>query len=201
MGETPIIGGVSRYETMQFFFRKHWTQFFRIFLLGGAIFLATLFIIFLLGLFITYFKIISLYPFFIFMSLIIFIAAINIFFLQLFNFYFDFVLVTNCRIIVVRKTVFLRNDNDAIDLTKIQDIGVVERGIMNNYLNYGTLIIALSSSSPPITISNVPNPHYYLEQLNRIKREYILQRQEKKSSLSSKIHEKQMEYLQDIDKL
>lgn len=70
----------------------------------------------------------------------------------------------------------MKNDSDAIDLTKIQDIAVESHGILRNYLRYGKLIITLSTSAPPLVISYVPDPHFYLEWSNRVKREHILKR-------------------------
>jgi len=123
------------------------------------------------------------------------------FFLQIINFYFDLVIVTDYRIIIARKTVFLKNNSDTIDLTKIQDIAVEAHGILRNYLRYGKLIITLSTSAPPVTINYVPDPHFYLERTNRIKREHILQRQEKKKSTDSETQAKKQKkeyYLQNI---
>ena len=111
------------------------------------------------------------------------------------------VIVTESRIIVSKKTVFLKNDNDAIDLTKIQDIGVIAHGFLKNYLNYGSLLITLSTAMPPINLNFVPNPHYYLERLNRVKREQIVRRQERRGLLTTDSQGKAEPYLQPIDKL
>ena len=137
--------------------------------------------------------------FYVFFAMILVIVFLTIFFLQVINFYFDLVIVTDCRILVVRKTVFLKNNSDAIDLTKIQDIAVEAHGILRNYLRYGKLVITLSTSAPPVTINFVPDPHFYLEWTNRVKREHILQRQEKKKPVTPT--QKQEDYLQDIHNL
>jgi hypothetical protein len=86
------------------------------------------------------------------------------------------VIVTDSRILIIKKTCFLKNNSDAIDLTKIQDIAVESTGILRNYLRYGKLVITLSTSAPPIVISYVPDPHFFLEWTNRVKREHILKR-------------------------
>ena len=138
--------------------------------------------------------------FFVFLAMILVIVFLIMFFLQVINFYFDLVIVTDCRILIIRKTVFLKNNSDAIDLTKIQDIAVESHGILRNYLRYGKLIITLSTSAPPVTVNYVPNPHFYLEWTNRVKREHILQRQEKIKPITgiSSSKQKREEYLQDI---
>ncbi len=201
MGETAIEKGWQKYETVQFFFRKHWTNFLKPLVFGLAIGLLAAFFFLIFGSIIMVFRVTVFYSFFAFLVILAFAVFLHTFFIQLFNYYFNVIIVTDCRIIIARKTVFLRNDNDAIDLTKIQDIGVVSRGIFRNYLNYGALVITLSTSAPPVFIPSVPNPHYYLEQMNRVKREYILRRQEYRKSGSSSEPEKPMDYLQEVKPL
>jgi len=200
MGDFDSHGGIMKYETIQFFFRKHWTHFLKPIIFGLIVGLFGLFVFLVFGTLITVFQITFLYAFFGFAAIIFSILILNIFFLHLFNFYFNVIIVTDIRIVIARKTVFLKNDNDAIDLTKIQDIAVVSHGIFRNYLNYGALVITLSTSAPQVIIPFAPNPHYYLEQLNRVKREHILRRQEGRR-LENQSPAKPDAYLQDIDKL
>lgn len=201
MGDLKANHGPLKYEKVQFFFRKHWTHFLKPLVFGLAIGLTALFFFLVFGSILTNFRITILYPFFGFLSIIFSAFFIHSFFIQIFNYFFNVIIVTDCRIVIARKTVFLKNDNDAIDLTKIQDIGVVAHGIFRNYLNYGALVITLSTSAPPVHIPFVSNPHYFLEQMNRIKREHILHRQERRSLNPSTPTIKPMDYLQDIDKL
>lgn len=190
-----------KYETVQFFFRKHWTHFLKPIIFGLIVSLFAVFVFLIFGTIISVFGLNFLNPLFGFLVIITTIFIIDIFFLQLFNFYFNVIIVTDSRIVIARKTVFLRNDNDAIDLTKIQDIAVISHGIFRNYLNYGALVITLSTSAPQVVIPFAPNPHYYLEQMNRVKREHILKRQEKRTSEEDSQQNKPLDYLQDVDKL
>jgi hypothetical protein len=202
MSETVEQGGIMKYENIQFFFRKHWTHFLKILIFNLTLSLIVIFSLLIIGTIITVFHITVFYPFFAFLVIILSLFVINTSVLQLFNFFFSVVIVTNNRIIIASKTVFLKNDNDAIDLTKIQDIGVVAHGILKNYLNYGSLIISLSTATPPIEIPCAPNPHYYLEQMNRVKRENILERQERRNiTAQTQNQAKTLDYLRDIDKL
>ncbi len=201
MSELTVHQGIMKNERIQFFFRKHWTHFLKPCFFGVAIGLLVLFAYLLIGAVIMSFGVTFLYAFFAFLVIISAIFVINTFFLQLFNFYFNVIIVTDYRIIVARKTVFLTNDNDAIDLTKIQDIGVVAHGVFRNYLNYGALIITLSTAAPPVVISSVPNPHYYLEQMNRVKRKHILRRQEVKHTQKGKQEPDRKDYLKDVKTL
>jgi hypothetical protein len=137
--------------------------------------------------------------FYVLFAMLLTIGCLMVLFLQMINFYFDLVIVTDCRILVIRKTVFLKNNSDAVDLTKIQDIAVEAHGLLRNYLKYGALLITLSTSGPPVTIAYVPDPHFYLEWTNRVKREHIVLRQEKKKTEAAS--KKQEDYLQDISSL
>lgn len=181
----------GRYETIQFFVRKHWTRFLRILVFGLILGIAILLLFAAVGSVLYFFRAEFFYPFFSFVVILVTLFYFNSWFLHLFNYYFDVMIVTESRIIASRKTVYLKNDNDAVDLTKIQDIGVQSRGVFRNYLNYGSLIITLSTSMPPVTITCIPNPHYYLEKVNRVKREHILKRQESRRT----------DYLQPVEQL
>lgn len=201
MGNLETYNLISKYETVQFFFRKHWTHFLKPIVIGFVVGLLAVFFFLIMVALINLFGFNFFYPFFAFLAIIVSIIFIHVFSLQLFNFFFNVIVVTDCRIIISRKTVFLRNDNDSIDLTKIQDIGVISRGLFRNYLNYGALVITLSTSAPPVVMPFVPNPHYYLEQMNRVKREHILRRQEHKMAVAKNNPESPVDYLKDIDKL
>ena len=201
MGERGSITPPLKYEGIEFFFRRHWTHFLKPIFFGFLIGTMGLLFFLILGSVIILFKITFFYSFFAFLVIIISILYINTLYLQIINYYFDMVIVTDSRIIVSRKTVFLKNDNDAIDLTKIQDIGVIAHGFLSNYLNYGALMITLSTAMPPVYLNFVPNPHYYLERLNRVKREQILKRQERRGGLVANSQGTPESYLQSVDKL
>lgn len=190
--------GQLNYEHFQFFFRKHWVRYIHPILFSIPVGLLILVILIFLGrltLLVEYEVVRSFYVHF---TLIISIGFFIITGLHVINYYFDMVIVTDSRILIVRKTCFLKNNSDAIDLTKIQDIAVESRGILCNYLKYGKLMITLSTSAPPITISYVPDPHFYLEWTNRVKREHILKRQTKFEA--QRIGDTS-DYLQDIQNL
>ena len=191
--------GQLKYENFQFFFRRHWVHFLQPVFMNLPVGLLIVVIFFFLGqlvLMVDYTFVRALYVHF---TLITTIGYILLTFLQVINFYFDLCIVTDTRIIIVKKTVFLKNNSDAIDLTKIQDIAVESHGILRNYLRYGKLIITLSTSAPPIRINYVPDPHFYLEWTNRVKREHILKRRMDRSGQPGEIE--RSDYLQDIKNL
>ena len=186
--------GQLKYEKFQFFFRRHWLRFIKPLFSFIPFGILLFFFFFVAGKFIFVINVYYLNVFYAFTAMLISIFYINAFLLKIIHHFFDLVVVTDSRILIIRKSAFLKNDYDAIDLTKIQDIGVQSHGIITNYLGYGNLIITLSTSSPPVIIHYVPNPHFYLERCNRVKREYILNRREKISEDSSS-------YLQDVNSL
>lgn len=168
--------GQLKYEHFQFFFRKHWIKYIQPILFSLPVGLLILVILLFLGrltLLVDFIFVRAVYVYFTLTTSVGFLLLVA---LQMINFYFDMIIVTDTRILIIRKTVFMRNNSDAIDLTKIQDIAVESHGILRNYLRYGKLIITLSTSAPPITINYVPDPHFYLEWSNRVKREHILKR-------------------------
>lgn len=194
--------GQLKYEHFQFFFRKHWVQFIQSILFSIPVGLLTFVMLLFLGRLTLFVDIMFIRAFYVYFTLLTSIGFLLLGALQLFNFYFDMVIVTDSRIIIVKKTCFLKNNQDAIDLTKIQDIAVESHGILRNYLRYGKLVITLSTSAPPITIQRVPDPHYYLEWANRVKREHILKRRTPVPADQS--HNKASapaDYLQDIRNL
>lgn len=190
--------GQLKYEHFQFFFRKHWVRFVQPIFFSIPVGLLMFVILLFLGRLTELVDYSAVRAFYVLFTLIISIGFFIISSLQVINFYFDMLIVTDFRVLIIKKTCFLKNNSDAIDLTKIQDIAVESHGILCNYLKYGKLILTLSSSTPPIVIAYVPDPHYYLEWANRIKREHIVKRQTKgegqKNGGTS-------DYLQDIQNL
>jgi len=203
-GEEVDFKGQLKYERFQFFFRRHWMKFFQIVVFPLPIAFLIIPSLMVMGYFFIGLDYIFLRAFFVFFSMILTFGLIAIGFIQVINYYFDLVIVTDCRVLVVKKSVFLRNNSDALDLTKIQDIGVEAHGILRNYLRYGSLVISLSTSAPPIYINYVPNPHNYLEWMNRVKREHIVHRQEKKHSPNSAAGASDFQpsdYFQDVQRI
>ncbi|MBN1258781.1 PH domain-containing protein [Candidatus Peregrinibacteria bacterium] len=200
IGEDTDFKGQLKYEHFQFFFRRHWVRFMYPLFFTLPLSLFVFFLLYAIGRFALMVDVLFVRAFFAFTAMVTVIVFLVILFLQVINYYFSLVIVTDARILVVRKTVFLRNDSDAIDLTKIQDFAVEISGLIRNYIGYGDLVITLSASGPPIVLGYVPDPHYYLERCNRVKRQHIVHRQERK--LGAPSHPaKPVDYLQDVHHL
>jgi len=193
--------GQLKYEHFQFFFRKHWMKFIQPILFSIPVGLLILVILIFLGRVTLLVDYAFIRAFYLDFTLIISAGFLFLFSLQMLNFYFDMVIVTDSRILVIKKTIFLKNNSDAIDLTKIQDIAVESRGLLCNYLKYGKLVITLSTSTPPLVLTYVPDPHYYLEWVNRVKREHILKRRTDRIEAKSEDQKTRTDYLQDIGNL
>ncbi len=166
--------GQHRSEVVECFCRKHWIVLVKDFL-GFFIFIG------LLILTLIYFK--PIYNFFVQDSLIInlfafgligfFTLYIHKFFLRMIQYFLEIVIFTNYRIVVLKKSLYLKDSKDATDLPKVQDIIKHQDGILRNVLSFGDLEITLSSSSTTKILKSIPNPDYHFRKINKVKSEYI----------------------------
>ncbi len=169
--------GQSSNEVVESFCRKHWIVIAKD-LIGFFIFLG---VITVTGM---YFK--NIYDFFVRDSVIVNLIAFGLaglftfyihrFFLRMINYFLEIVIITNYRIVVLKKSLYLKDSKDATDLPKIQDIRKHQDGILRNILRFGDLEITLSSSSTTKILKNMPNPDYHFRKINRVKRNYIKER-------------------------
>lgn len=112
------------------------------------------------------------------------------FFVHMYNFFLNIVIITNYRIVDLDKTLILHDTREVIDIAKIQDVTKKQDGLVRNILNYGQLIITLSSVSSTKTLHFVPNPDFHFRVINRKKREYIQQKQSERTREFSGIEPK-----------
>jgi len=96
-------------------------------------------------------------------------------FMHLFRHFMETVIFTNSRVIEHRKSLFIHDSQEILDLVKVQDVRKSQEGIVRNLLRYGDLTITLSSSEASKLISFVPNVNFHLRCLGRIKRDAFLQ--------------------------
>lgn len=119
--------------------------------------------------------------------------------LKLISYFLDILVITNHRVITLKKTLFLHDDRDAIDLAKMQDVIKRQNGLIKNILGYGELIITLSGASITKHITHIPNPEYHFRKINELKREYIIKRSEEKRKLDHLTQEKRHEGLDPME--
>lgn len=161
-------------EAVECFCRKHWIILVKDFL-GFFIFIG------LLVLTSIYFK--HIYNFFIQDSLAINLLAFGLigfftfyihkFFLRMIQYFLEIVIVTNYRIVVLKKSLYLKDSKDATDLPKIQDMIKHQNGILRNFLRFGDIEITLSSSSTTKILKNIPNPDYHFRKISKVKSGYV----------------------------
>lgn len=106
---------------------------------------------------------------------------VHAFFLRIFNYYIQTMIITNFRVIHLEQTLFFTRNRDSIDIREIQDIVIQQKGILKTLLNYGEIIITLSSAHATKMLYYVPNPEYHFSKINKTKREYISKRQDEKA--------------------
>lgn len=133
-------------------------------------------------------------------------VAVSTFFLhrfalELISYFLELLVITNHRVITLKKTLFLHDDRDAIDLAKMQDVIKKQSGLIKNILGYGEIIITLSGASITKNITHIPNPEYHFRKINELKREYIIRRTEEKRTLDGMTQEKRTEGLDMMEEL
>lgn len=165
-------------ENIACFCRKHWIVLIPLFC-GVAIFIT---IILLISAVLNPKIILFLREQQTFLSVLLILAAmlsafyINYFFIKFINYFLEVLVITNYRVIELRKTLYINHDRDAIDLSKMQDVIKKQNGLIKNILNYGEIIITLSGSSISKILKYIPNPEYHFRKIYDLKREYIVKR-------------------------
>lgn len=96
-------------------------------------------------------------------------ALIHRQFLTIFHYYLNTVILTDRRVVFIDKSVFLKDSKTSIDLVNVQDIEKMQDGLLQNFLNYGSLVFMLSGSASPSTIDLVPRPEYQYKKIHEVK--------------------------------
>jgi hypothetical protein len=95
---------------------------------------------------------------------------IHRFFIHLINYFNTLIIITDLRIVEIRKTIFLHHIIESLDIRKIQDVEFKQEGLIKNLLKLGTIYITLGNSELK-TISQIPNPDFHFRLLNKLKNE------------------------------
>lgn len=168
--------GQQKTEEVICFFRRHWIVLIRpifVFLFINAVFIVCAMFLFR-------------YPALLMSSLsralaVSFLAVCTIlihrFFVELLDYYVSMVIITNFRVIDLKKTIILHDDKDVIDLFQIQDIQKIQDGFAANILNYGLIRAILSGAHESKIFHCVPNPDWYFRRINEMKRNYSITHQ------------------------
>lgn len=108
-------------------------------------------------------------------------------FVNLINHFLETVIITNFRVVEVKKTIFLKDSQDSFYMEMIQDVEKDQVGLFKNILRFGELVIRLSSNDTRV-IKYVPNPDYHFRLMNKIKQEYIQKRIQEKMMVQRQQH-------------
>lgn len=101
---------------------------------------------------------------------------IHRFFLRMINYFTHTVIITNYRIVEIKKTLFLRDTKESFDLRKIQEVAFRQDGLLKNLLKFGELDITLGNSEIK-TLSQLPNPDFHFRLLNKLKNDTFVRQQ------------------------
>jgi hypothetical protein len=84
--------------------------------------------------------------------------------------------------------IFIKDLQNSLDMGVIQDIKKDQNGFWKNILNFGELLIMMSSSDIRV-IKFVPNPNFHFRLINRAKIEYLQQKQASQSAAQQRNHQ------------
>ncbi len=181
-------------EKVLAFFRKHWLTLLPHFALFFLLIVGM--ILFVLN----YMMLKSLYGGGFFQFLMMFLGLflvyyVHHFFLILIRHHLSVTILTDARIVVLHKSLYVINEKETVDLKNIQEVRNMQSGLLENIFNFGDLWIMIPMSSQGIYLDHIPNPDFHFRLINKAKQAYVLHNPSSKSELpleqeSSKTPEK-----------
>lgn len=159
-------------EKIVMFSRKHWVVLLPEILL--FLFLFTITCLVFIG-FITFSPRNFIDPFRIAIEMLVLFLMIGIgivihhFFLDLIDYFLNVVIITNSRIVDIRKTIFLHDIKESIYFSEIQDVAFTQNGLIKNLFKFGELSITLGGEKETKTFTHMPNPDYHFRIINDLK--------------------------------
>lgn len=98
--------------------------------------------------------------------------------------FLNIVIITDLRIVEVKKSLFMKDSQDSLLLGDILDVQRNQNGFWKNVLEYGELLIMLQSGER--ILSYVPNPSYHFRLINMAKQNYTKVSEKHKSPANPK---------------
>lgn len=99
---------------------------------------------------------------------------IHRFFLWLLSYCATFAIVTNYRVIVIKKSMFLKSEKEVLDLAEIRDIQMRKKGLFCNILNCGDINFILSTQEQDATVIRmVHNPTDIQAKCNTVRHQRV----------------------------
>lgn len=99
-----------------------------------------------------------IYPILIILASVYFLTVWLIFFTAFIDYYLDFWVITNDRIINVEQHLFSRIISE-LDLYRIQDVTAEIKGFLPTMFNYGNVYVQTAGAIERFVLEEVPNPH------------------------------------------
>lgn len=161
--------GQQRDEELICFFRQHWIVILKDLISLGIFILVTVLLIFNLNPISsvlagnTGFELLFLG---IFVFLTVYMHRV---FLHLLNYFISIGIITDIRVLEHRRTLFLHDTMEAVDLAQIQNIERVGEGFLPNLLNYGDIKIFLNASNAVMIFSKITNVKFHFRAISRAK--------------------------------
>lgn len=94
---------------------------------------------------------------------------IHHFFLRLIDYFLNVVVITDHRIVDIRKTLLLHDTKESIYFGEIQDVAFTQEGFLKNVLKFGELYITLGGGKEIKVFTHLPNPDYHFRIINDLK--------------------------------
>lgn len=98
-----------------------------------------------------------LYPIIILLGSVYFLMVWTMLFTSFIDYYLDFWIVTNDRIVNVEQHIFSRTIAE-LDLYKIQDVTGESKGFLQTMFNYGNVYVQTAGATERFIFEEVPNP-------------------------------------------
>lgn len=160
----PEFPGQEPNEVVIYWKRRHWIELGRAAATGAAAF-----VVLLLGIAGAYLfsDRVEAEILFVALWLIVFLPLVGWTIWEIVDWYNDYYIVTDRRVIHIERVVLATEMRHEAPLTKIQEVNALQRTALSNYLNYGNLIIQTASQSGPVIFRSIPNPGVVADRILR----------------------------------
>jgi hypothetical protein len=92
-------------------------------------------------------------------------------FVRILNYYLHVMILTNFRLIGLKKTLFLHHNLDIVDHFKTQEITMTKDSLIQNILDYGNIHIKLSASNEEKIFHTIPNVEHHFALIQKAKQQ------------------------------
>ncbi len=98
-----------------------------------------------------------IYPLLVLLASVYYLTVWIVFFTAFIDYYLDFWIVTNDRIVNVEQRLFARTVSE-LELYKIQDVTGESKGFLQTMFNYGNVYVQTAGATERFTFEEVPKP-------------------------------------------